>query len=492
VTTDDTVTATGDLGGRAVRGAATVVAGQGVRVLATLLATVVLSRLLTPADFGLMAVVLSLVALGEVLRDFGLTTAAARAWDITREQKSNLFWLNSAIGIVLAALLALAAPLIAEMFGDDRLRWMVVLVAPSLALAGLSAQFRAEINRRLRFTMLAIVDTVPVALGVGVAIAWASAAPSPFVLVIQQLVVAMTGAVLAIAVAGWWPGLPRRHANMRELLNYGGGLFGTQITAYFARNVDNLALGYFWGPTSLGLYSRSFQLLMMPINQLSAPLTRVAVPVLTRLLDERRRFDDYLVASQRLNVLVLGTLYALSVGLAGPLVFLIFGPQWVEMTVIFQVLAVGGIFKALNQVSFWAFLSTGKTGAQFRFYLVSQPLVVACILAGLPWGALGVAVGHTVGYTLVWAATLWWCGRVTGISARQLAVEAGKNLGLIIVPIGVVAWLAAELVHIPIAAVGVGVLAAALVVVLSAALFRSSRATVMQGIRIFGKMRKRA
>nr|WP_176458718.1 MULTISPECIES: lipopolysaccharide biosynthesis protein [unclassified Rhodococcus (in: high G+C Gram-positive bacteria)] len=446
-----------NLGRKAARGASATIVGQGVRIVILLVSTIVLARILSPSDFGLMAIIASVVALGELVRDFGLSTAASREADLTKGQQSNLFWINTILGGVLTlGSYFLAGPL-AALFGQPALEPIMRAVAIVFLLAGVSTQFRAELARRLRFGALTVVDTAPVVVGLMAALTYAVADTSYWVLVVQQIATAVAGVISAVAMARWRPGLPDRSASVRSLLSFGIGLFGTQSVAYVAKNADNVAIGMVWGPAPLGIYSRAYQLLMMPINQIAAPLTRVAVPVLTRVADDAARFGRYVTSGQLLGGVVLGIVYGLCAGLADPLVHIVFGEQWIAMISVFQLLAIGGIFRALTQITFWIFLAKGASVAQFKFYVVTQPLVVAAMLGGLPWGPTGVALGHTVGYAAHWMASYWWCGRVTDTPMRALFRAGVLNIVVFAIPSMAFSGAAGYFLSNALMAVGVGV-----------------------------------
>lgn len=448
---------TDSLSRKAARGASATMLGQGVRILVLLVGTVVLARLLLPSDFGLLAIVASVVALGELVRDFGLSTAASREPNLSRGQQSNLFWINSSLGALLTVVAFLFAKPMALIFNEADLETIMRAVSIVFLLAGLSTQFRTELARKLRFGALAVADTAPVALGLIAALLYAWFDVSYWVLVVQQLTTAMSSLVLAVALARWRPGLPVRSASVRSLMSFGLGLFGTQSVAYVAKNADNIAIGLVWGPGPLGIYSRAYQLLMMPINQIAAPLTRVAVPVLSRVVDDAARFGRYLTAGQMLGGVILGIVYGLCAGLGEPLVNIVFGPQWSAMVPIFQILAIGGIFRALNQITFWIFLAKGASVAQFRFNVVTQPVIVVAMLAGLPWGPVGVAVGHTAGYFLHWLVSYWWCGRVTNTPTRALFLAGIKNISMFSFPTMFLAGSASFWIHTDIVALSIGI-----------------------------------
>ncbi|UGQ59056.1 lipopolysaccharide biosynthesis protein [Rhodococcus pyridinivorans] len=457
-----------------------------------LLGTVALARLLSPEDFGLVAVVLSLVAFGELVRDFGLSTAAARATDLSRGQQSNLFWINSAIGVVLAILAWASAGLVADVFSQPQLKGIVEWISLVFVVNGISTQFRAEINRKLDFKRLAVVDSLPVMGGLAVALIFILALNQQnyWALVVQQLSTAVLGLALAVILAKWIPGLPSARESVRELISFSAGLFGTQGVAYFTRNIDNLSISFFWGPASLGIYSRAYQLLMVPINQMSAPLTRVTVPILTRVAGEKAKFLSYLSTGQLVGGIGIGFVYGVLFGLADPIVLLVFGESWSAITPVFQALAIGGVFRALNQVTFWVFLAKGATASQFKFYLVSQPLVIACMLSGLPWGAVGVAVGHSVGYALNWTISFWWCGRVTSTPMKSLYFSGVKSILAFTAPLALIGVTTTYLVINPWISIGVGLAVSVLYIAVAWCVSSYVRSVVTSFARAAGHLRK--
>ncbi|MFE4080507.1 lipopolysaccharide biosynthesis protein [Paenarthrobacter sp. YIM B13468] len=479
------------LGQQAVRGASATIAGQLVRLVVLLASTVILARLLSPADFGLVAIVMSLVALGELFRDFGLSMAAARTARLTHRQMSNLFWINTVFGLLLAVAAYLLSGPIALLFSQPELKNIVIGLSFTFVFSGFSTQFRARINQKLRFKRLAIVDTAPALAGLMGAIVYALLfTPDYWVLVVQQLVVGVVGMLLAVALSGWWPGWPSRRTSIRDVLSFGLGVFGSQAVAYVTKNVDNLSLGYFWGPSVLGVYGRAYQLLMLPLSQLAAPLTRVAVPVLTRVANDRVRFNRFLLEGQLVGGVGLGIIYGIACGLAFPLVFLVFGENWMGMVPILQALAVGGVFRGLNQITFWIFLAKDKTGAQFRFFLVSQPIIIAFMLGGMPWGALGVAIGHSIGYFFNWIISLWWCGRVTDTEMGPLLRNGLKSISICVAPITVIGILSSAFIQSPWLALTVGVLGMILYGSLAYLVFPFVRAVAQSGRMVARKARR--
>ena len=232
------------------------------------------------------------------------------------------------------------------------------------------------------------------------------------------------------------------------------------------------------GPTQLGFYSRAYQLLMAPLNQINAPMTGVALPVLSRVQDDDVRFNSYLTRAQLVACYLTASVFAVSAGVSDPLVTLLFGAVWHPVAAIFAVLAVGGVFRSIQQIAFWTYLARGKTGAQLHMIMVTRPIMIAIILAGLPWGPLGVAVGHSVAYFLFWLVSTIHVGRVTGVDSSSLIRNAILPVLVVSLPAGVLAFAATRLPLEPIAQLGIGVGAALLYFALIALVNRSVRADI--------------
>jgi len=448
------------LGDKAARGSGVVLASQAFRGVLQFGSVVILARLLTPSEFGLVAMVTSIIGLADLVRDFGLSSAAIQARTLSKAERTNLFWANLGFGAACTAITSACAPLIGAAYSRSDLTPIVLSLAWVFLISGANTQFRADLTRSMKYGRLAISDIVAQLAGIASAVTLALLHYGVFAIVAQQLTVALVALVLNVLAAHWVPSLPRRGVSLRRFFAFGGNLFATQLLTYFTKNVDNIALGIYSGPYQLGLYSRAYQLLMTPLNQINAPMTGVALPVLSKIRDDDARFTRYLSQAQLVACYLTASIFAVSAGLAGPLVNLLFGPAWDAIAPIFAVLAVGGIFRSIQQVAYWAYLAKGKTGAQLRMIAVTRPVMIVMIVAGVPWGPLGVAVGHSVAYFLFWIVSLRHMGKHTGVDSGPLIRNALRAVLVVCAPAGGVAWLT-TLVKLPsLPALGFGLLAA--------------------------------
>ncbi|MCP2264681.1 lipopolysaccharide biosynthesis protein [Promicromonospora thailandica] len=416
------------LGRSAARGGVVTLAGQGIRALLQAASIIVLARLLGPTDYGYVAMIGAVVGAATILQDFGLSRAAVQAPSITRGQRDNLFWLNLACGAAAAAVVVAGAPALAAFYGEpvlvDITRWLAV---PFL-LGGLAAQFRASLMRDLRFTSIVVIDVAASAVGLVVAVGVAVLDGSYWALVAQQLVTAGVLAVGSVVAARWLPGLPRRQESVRSFISYGLHQLGAQLLTYASMNADTVVVGARFGTVSAGIYDRAFRMMMLPVRQLQYPVTRVAMPVLSRLQDDAAAFGAFVVRGQVILLNLLAPAMMLTAAVAEPVVEVVLGQRWLDVAPLFAVLALGGVFQAATFTSGWVFMATGRMRSQFRFALWSRPLVVLAVVLGSLWGVMGVAVAYGTTSALLWPVSLWWAGRAAGLPARQWLLSGCRTL----------------------------------------------------------------
>jgi O-antigen/teichoic acid export membrane protein len=418
----------GRLGRQAARGAVLTVGAQLIKIIVQVGGVVVLARLLTPNDYGLVAMVTAVVGVAEIFRDFGLSAAAVQARTLSRGQRDNLFWINSLAGAALAVLAAACAPLVAHVYHRPELVDLTRLISLVFLLNGMTTQFRADLNRHLRFARIAVIDITAPVVALALAIGLALTGAGYWALAAQQLATSVVLLLGAAGSAGFLPRLPRRREPMGELLTFGWHLAGSQLLGYLGNNVDSLTIGYRFGATPLGLYNRAFQLLMTPLGQLRQPTTTVALPVLSRLRPDVEGTNRYVQRGQLGLGLTLVAGLGLVVGAAGPVTAIFLGRQWLNVEPIMRLLAVAGMFQTLAYVGYWVYLAHGLTKQLLQYTVITVSIKVTCIVLGSHWGLIGVAWGYAIAPALAWPLSFWWLSRSSTINVRGLFAGAGRIL----------------------------------------------------------------
>lgn len=451
------------LGSRAARGALVTLLGQGGRVAVQFVGLVALARLLDPRDYGLLAIAIVVIGVGEIVRDFGLTTAAVQAPVLSHEQRSGLFWINAAIGAGATLVVVAAAPLLTTFFDDGDVVPFLRACALTFLLNGLATQYRANLTRAMRFGRLVFCDLAGQVIGVTTGIALAALGAGYWSLVGLQLGQYGAVLVLLVAVSRWRPSRPRRRCGTGPLVRFGGHLVATQLIYYVGNNLDTLMIAARFSPASLGLYNRAFALVVSPLNQIRTPATSVALPVLARLGDDYDTAGRYLERAQLALGYCVGPALALCAGASGALVQLLLGSRWAAAAPLFSMFAVSGAASILAFVGLWAYLSRGMGAALMRYTLLTLGLQAVCVAAGSIWGVRGVAAGYLVAAVIEWPLSLFWLSRRTVLPLRAL-VRAGVRITACSTLVGLAGFgatrLAAE--HTSAGALGLAVVAAAL------------------------------
>jgi O-antigen/teichoic acid export membrane protein len=467
-----------DLGRRSVRGGAATLAGQVARLVLQLGSTAVLARLLVPEDFGLLAMVAVFTGLVPLFQDLGLSTATVQRARITHEQVSNLFWIQVGAGLVLAGITAALAPVVGAFYGEPRLVAITIAVGGTIAIGSLRAQHTALLRRQMRFATVASIDIASLAFGVLTAIVLAARGAGAWALVALAACQAAAAVVLTIAATGWWPGRPRRGVGTTEMVRFGGRVTAASLCNYTVRNADNLLVGRFVGAGALGVYSKAYSLLMLPLHQVAGPIGAVALPALSRLQNEPERFASYYLRAVH-TIAYASMPLAVVLGVcAEDVVAVLLGPRWHEAAAVFRVFALFAWVQPLVSASGWVMLARDRADRMLRWSALQVVVLVTAYAIGLRGGAFGVAVASTVASLVMFVPTLAFAFHGSRVSLVSVFRAAGRP-ALVAAAVGVGVFVAREALLPSDAAVGlrvtVSMVAAAVTALALAALWPKFR-----------------
>ena len=404
----------------AVRGAGVTALSQSMGFAIQMIATVILARLLTPADFGLVAMVTTFSLLLMNAGFNGITEAVVQRERIDHALASNLFWINVGLGVVLTIAFAGAGSLLARFYRDPRVALVVVAMSTTILLSSASVLHLALLKRGLRFSQVSANDVLARVASVAVSIALGWAAWGYWALVAGAIVVQLATCLGAWARCRWIPGPPRRRPGTGAMVRFAINTYGHFAANYCTRNLDNVLVGWFFGPQSLGFYKKAYDLCVLPVAQLSDPLHAVAMPVLSRLTSDRERLTRYVLRA-------LSTLAFVGMGLGAglalvgnDLIVVLLGPRWEESGRIFTFFAPGIGAMLLYLTYGWIHLSLGRADRLFRWAIVEFTVIGLLFVAGLSWGPVGLASAWVVSCWILMIPALWYAGRPVGLGVGRL------------------------------------------------------------------------
>ena len=414
----DNDTQEGEFKDTVVKGSMATGLSQGVAMGFTIISAVVLARLLTPDDFGLLGMVSVIVNFLFIFKDIGLSNATIQKEEITRPQISTLFWINSLISLSLGLIMVAVGPLVARFYDRAELTGIMTVLAISFVVEGLTIQHTALLRRHLRFSAVAIADIMSRFSFLVTAIIMALLGFSYWSLVGGHIVRSMVLLGFTIYTCPWVPGRMQRGAGVRSMMRFGGHVTTGNLLAYLARNLDRILIGKLYGAAALGLYRQAYQLLMQPLTQVKYPLQHLSLPVLSSLQKEPERYRRYF--SKLLDI---------SISIALPVAVYCFleseflirvalGPQWAEAAPIFRILAIGGIFVSASFLPGLALLSYGYSKKYMQLLIATSIIQSLSFVAGSPFGINGIAIAYTVSSFLVLIPMVILSFRGTSVNAR--------------------------------------------------------------------------
>lgn len=377
----------------------------------------VLTRLLTRADFGLMAMVTTVTGFAAIYADMGLSNAIVQRRAPTREQLSTLYWTNVAAGVVLFVAVSALSPLVAAFFREERLQPLVVMAAAVFVVTTPGQQFQFLLQKELEFDRLARIDMTSATAGFAGALTTAALGLGVRALIVGVLTQAATRTAQLLWV-GWRRWRPHLHYARRDLegyLSFGLYQLGERSIYYWAANVDYLLIGRYLGAAPLGIYTIAYNLVVLPVSRLNPVLTKVAFPVFARRQDDadalRRGFGELieLVALVTFPLLV-------GLGVTAPLaVPVIFGQAWEPAVVLVQILVVMGLLKCLSNPLGSVLLAKGRADVGFWLNVATTAVTVAVLVVAVRWGTSAVAWGHTLVNLLFFFVELWIIERIVAM-----------------------------------------------------------------------------
>ena len=412
----------------AVRGAGVTVFSQVALFAIQMVATVILARLLTPSDFGLVTMVTTFSLL---LTSFGLngfTEAIVQREDIDHFLASNLFWINLSAGLLLTIAFAGSGSLLAGFYGDRRIAHVAAGMSVTILTTSLSVLHLALLRRAMHFTVISLNDIVARAASVIVTILLGWAGWGYWALVVGAIALPLSTTIGAWSFCRWAPSLPRRACGTASMVRFATNIYGRFSVNYFARNLDNLLVGWRFGAQSLGFYKKAYDLFALSASQLTSPLTSVAVAALSRLNGNPAQYRRYLLRAMAVVAFVGMGLGADLTLIGNDVIRLLLGPGWESAGRIFAYFGPGIGVMLLYNTHGWIHLSIGRADRWFRWGIVEFAVTALLFALGLRWGPEGIAVAWTASFWLLSVPALRYAGRPAGLGIGPMIAAVWKYL----------------------------------------------------------------
>ena len=398
--------ATDTLGDRAARAALWRLGGAALSAACELTVGVLLARLLTPGEFGLMALALVMSGLAKSLGDLGIGAAVVQHEAMTERYVRTAFTVSVLLGVVVAGVMAAAAPTGAVLMHDPRVTPLVRLLALGFPLCGAAVVASALLRRRLDFRRQFVIDAISYLVGYGaVAMPLALGGYGVWSLAWGALIQTGVGAVARLLTVrhALAPLIGRRE--LGSLFRFGFGAHISGCLNYAALNGDNFVVGRAMGAVSLGLYSRAYSLMNVPFALGASVMSSVLFPALAQVQGDGARARRGYLLTTRLVAMIAAPAMVTTAIAAPHLVQAIYGAAWSGTVLPLQILCAAGYFRALYHLGGAVSQSVGRVYSELWRQAIYAALVIGGALVGSRYGLAGVATGVSLAILYMFLAS---------------------------------------------------------------------------------------
>ena len=373
---------------------------QAIQQATRLGVQVVLTRLLAPESFGLVALAFVVVNFGSLLTGLGFSQALIQRRELRRDLIDAVFVGSGLLGAALAIAVAVAAPALSAMLGDPALTPVLRALSIVFLFQGIEGVPNTMLRRRLLFRSYVMSSTIAAVIGGAVGIGMGIAGAGVWALVgfalTESIVATSLAWVFAVRAGVWRPHLTVDVRPLRGVLAYSGAVTGNRLLFYGSRNVDNLIVGRVLGASALGVYGLAYRVMLFPIQRVTDVIGSVTLPTFAAMQDDRARTAAaYLRAVRYLAAVVVPVTVGVAVT-AHHLVPVVFGPQWAGAVEPLRILALSGPAIALVRLTGNLWEATGRAGLTLAMGAVALAVLIPGFVLGVRYGVMGVAIAYTL------------------------------------------------------------------------------------------------
>lgn len=390
----------------------------------TFVVGIVLARLLSPEEFGLIAMVTIITGFASLFAELGFGSAIIQKEEVWEVHLSSVFWLNIGSGALLTLVFVAGSDLVANFYDEPILQPITAVLAFNFLIGSTAIVQRSLYTKAIDFKSLFIVQISTSVVSGGIAVYLAFEGFGVWSLVWRGLLYSFFEAILLWVLSTWKPRFLFNWNKVKELLGFSLNLLGEKLINYSARNVDDLLIGKFIGSGGLGIYSKAYSLMLFPLRNVSSVISKVMFPSLSTIQEDKARVKKVFVKMTKSVALITFPVMSVLFVVADLFVIEVLGEQWIAMIPILRIFCVLGMIQSINTLVGSLFLSQGRTDILFKLGLVVKVWIVSAIVFGLKWGVMGVALSYSIASIVAFIPEMHYGGKLVNLKV----VDVLKNL----------------------------------------------------------------
>ena len=362
---------------------------------------IILARLLTPEEYGLVGISVMFIAFANVFIEAGFSNALIRKLDRTNADYSTAFYFSALMGLIMYIILYISAPWIAVFFEDDQLVLLTRFVCLAVVFNSLCIVQNAILTAELKMRQQAVIN-ISAQIPSGLLAVWlAYRGYGIYALAVQTVLAAFLRTILFAIAAKWRPTMEFSMNSMRYLWGFGSKLIGANFLGSVFNEIYTVLIGKYVGKSDLGLYSKGRSLSCQPELVCTGVIQKVAVPLLANVQEDSAMLKNKYKELTRLVMCVMALISGILIVIAKPLILLLWGPVWEGTVPVFQVLLIASLISYVQSLTLVLLQIVNHTEYTLKLEFVKKPVYLVFIIVLLHKGLLGLMIALVL--TSLWA-----------------------------------------------------------------------------------------
>ncbi len=358
--------------------------------------TIILARLLSPEDFGVVAMVMVFFEFSSIFVESGFSTALIREKTISEADKSTTFIFNLIASFIMYGVLFVSAPAIAAFFAQPLLVWIVRIMGLSLIINALSIVQRTILIQQIDFKAMTIVRFIAVAVSGGAAVILAYSGWGVWSLVVRFGLMDLLSTIFLWFLNRWSPSFQFSKASFHKLFGFGSKILAAAMLDKFYLHIYKLLIGKFFAAATLGFYTQANNFTNMVINTLFRTVQNVTYPVLSKLQDDQEKLKaGYRKILKLSSFIIIPAMVVLGV-LAKPIIVTLVGEKWLPSVPMLQLLCLSGLTYHFSSINLNMLLVLGRSDLSLKLEVIKKVNITLAIVIGLQFGIYGLIIGEVI------------------------------------------------------------------------------------------------
>lgn len=376
---------------------------------------VLLARVLSPADYGVVGMIGIFLAIAQTFIDSGFGSALIRKKDCTNEDYSTAFYFNIAAGLTCYAIMFLSAPFIAEFFNTPILKDIVRVLGINLFLASLTIVQGAKLTAAVDFKSQAKIGMAATIISGSVGLTMAYTGHGVWSLVYQSIASSIVRTILYWTVTKWAPQMSFSMQSFKYLFGFGSKILSASILHTIYSHLTTILIGKYYTPSDLGFYSRGESLARFPSMNITSILQSVTYPILAGIQDDEKRLIDAYRKYIRITSMVIFFGMCLLAAIAEPLILTIFTEKWLNSVIYLQIFCISLMFDHLCQLNLNILYVKGRSDLVLRLEIIKKTISISMIVAAIPFGVIGICIACAIYTQIAVFINTYYTGKLFGL-----------------------------------------------------------------------------